>query len=197
MTSPIYRSPLLYELIMRTLYGRHYGARYSALAELVPENASVVEVCSGPGLLYRRALRDRNVSYTGLDISPAFLAAIRAAGGDALRWDVRDDAPLPQADYVLMQASLYHFIDTAPAVLDRMLAAAGREVIVAEPIRNLTSGRLPLARRLGALANPGTGAQPHRYTEQTLDRLLDSYGDRLRRSFLLPGGREKAYVIGA
>lgn len=198
MTSPIYRSPRLYELVMAALYGRHYQARYSTLASLLPSGASVVELCCGPGTLYRRALRAKEVHYIGLDISPVFIEAVRAAGGDGRVWDVRTPEPLPPASYALIQASLYHFIDDgASELIERMLAAAEREVIIAEPIRNLTAGRLPLSRRLGALADPGTGAQPHRYTEEALDLLLDTYRHQLRDSFLLPGRREKAYVLTA
>src|SRR5205807_1701552 len=132
---------------MRLLYGRHYSARYRALASLIPERASVVELCCGPGLLYRRALREKEVRYTGLDVSPRFIAGVRRAGGEAREWDVRSLVPLPHAEYLLMQASLYHFIDRAPEIVDRMLAAAEHEVIIAEPIRNLTGGGLPLASR--------------------------------------------------
>jgi SAM-dependent methyltransferase len=198
MTSPIYRSPRLYELTMAVLYGRHYHARYSTLASLIPSGASVVELCCGPGTLYRRALRAKKVHYIGLDISPTFIDAVRAAGGDGRVWDLRGPKPLPAGQYLVIQASLYHFIDDrALDLIDRMLVAAEREVIIAEPIRNVTSGRLPLRRTLGSLTNPGTGAQPHRYTEQTLDLLLDSYRHRLRNAFPLPGGREKAYVLAA
>jgi hypothetical protein len=198
MTSPIYRSPRLYELVMAALYGRHYRARYSMLASLIPSGASLVELCCGPGTLYRRALRAKAIQYIGLDISPVFIDAVKIAGGDGRVWDVRSPAPLPAAQYALIQASLYHFIDDgASALLERMLAAAERAVIIAEPVRNLTGGRFPLSRRLGALADPGTGAQPHRYTEHTLDLLLAPHRDRLRDAFLIPGGREKAYVLAA
>jgi SAM-dependent methyltransferase len=183
---------------MTALYGRHYQARYSALASLIPAGASVVELCCGPGTLYRRALRAKQVHYTGLDISPVFIDAVRAAGGDGRLWDVRMPHSLPVGQYLLIQASLYHFIhEGASELVDRMLAAAEREVIIAEPIRNLTTGRMPLSKRLGSLTNPGTGAQPHRYTAETLDRLIDPYRHRLRDAFLLPGGREQAYVLAA
>lgn len=195
--SPIYRSPRLYELVMTALYGRHYQARYSTLASLIPSQASVLELCCGPGTLYRRALQAKHVHYTGLDISPVFIKAVQAAGGNGCIWDVRRPEALPTAQYAVLQASLYHFIDDgASAVIERMLAAAEREVIIAEPIRNLT-GRLPLSKHLGALTDPGTGTQPHRYTEQTLDLLMQPFRDRLRDSFPLPGGREKAYVLAA
>ena len=35
--SPIYHNVLVYELVMLGLYGRHYGARYRAVAGLIPD----------------------------------------------------------------------------------------------------------------------------------------------------------------
>ncbi len=42
-----------------------------------------------------------------------------------------------------MQASLYHFLPDAHEIVERMLAAAGRRVIVSEPVRNLASSQNP------------------------------------------------------
>src|SRR5205085_12211013 len=109
--------------------------------------------------------------------------------------DLRRPDALPRADYVVMQASLYHFLPDPAPLIDRMLDAARRQVIVAEPVRNLADGGVPF---LSALArrqtDAGTGQQPRRFTEQTLDALFRRYGPRVRRSFLIPGGREQVYV---
>jgi len=81
-------------------------------------------------------------------------------------------------------------------VVERMFAAARKQVIVAEPVRNLASSRLPAVRWLARhLTDPGSGAQPHRFTEQTLDDFFAAYAGRLRDAFLIPGGREKVYVF--
>src|SRR4051812_46793681 len=115
--SLVYRAPWVYELVMIALYGRHYPARYRAIAGLVPEGASVLDLCCGPGFLYDRHLRRKSVDYTGLELNPAFVERVRRRGGHALVWDLHDDRPLPPADVVMMQASLYHFLpDVAPLV---------------------------------------------------------------------------------
>ena len=191
--SPIYRSAALYELTMAALYRRHRAERLQAVADLIPRGARVVEACCGPGLLYRRHLRERDVDYTGLDISPAFVRRLARTGADARLWDLREARALPPAEYVVMQASLYQFLPDAAPVLDRMLAAASEAVIVAEPVHNLTSG--PLARPLARLGDPGTGPTPHRFDERSLEALFTAYADRVRRSFPLAGGREHAYVL--
>jgi hypothetical protein len=192
-TGLVYRSAILYEAAMLALYGRHYFSRCRVLADLIPDAASVLELCCGPAMLYRRYLKPKHVQYLGLDVNPRFVAPLGAAGR---LWNVQDDLPLPRADYVVMQASLYHFLPDASPILDRMLSAAGKQAIVAEPIRNLSDGRVPL---LAALArrqtDAGTGAQPQRFNEKTLDAFFSRYASQVSRSFLIPGGREKIYLL--
>ena len=181
---------------MLALYGRHYPSRYRAIADLIPAEASVVDLCCGPALLFSRYLRHKNVQYTGLDVNAGFIEKLIRAGARGQVWDLRKAEPLPQADYVIMQASLYHFLPDALPIIERMLKAARRQVIIAEPIRNLATSGSPLLAALGRLfTNPGVGEQPHRFTEESLDELFSGYDSRVDRSFLIAGGREKVYVI--
>lgn len=198
-TSLVYRSALGYELLMRVLYGRHYAARMSAVAARVPAGTSVLELCCGPGTLYRRHLKDRTSAYTGLDVNQRFVEQLRRRSLDVRVVDLADGGPpLPQADVVLMQASLYHFLPGAERIIDRMLGAARDRVIVSEPIRNLASSSLPLIGRLGRKgADPGVGGHAQRFTEATLDELMSRYRDRVVEAFTIPGGREKGYVLAA
>lgn len=197
-TSLIYRSATGYELLMRALYRRHYAARLSAVADQVRPGASVLELCPGPGALYERHLRDRAGAYTGADVNQAFLERLRRMGAGALGVDLARSGKLPEADVVIMQASLYHFLPDAEAIVDRMLAAARERVIVAEPIRNVTSSRLPVLALLGKRGtDPGAGGDGHvqRFNEQTLDRLMERYAPLTVAAFTIPGGREKVFVL--
>jgi SAM-dependent methyltransferase len=198
-TSVIYRSATGYELLMRALYGRHYEDRMQAVADQVPDGATVVELCCGPGTLYTRHLRDRVSVYIGLDVNQTFVSRLRGQGVDARMMDLADPGlPLPGADVAIIQASLYHFLPDAGSLVDRMLAAAQERVVVAEPIRNLSSSRLPGIGLLGRrAADPGVGGHEQRFTEASLDQLMEGYADRVRSAFLIPGGREKVYVLGA
>lgn len=197
-SSLIYRNATVYELLMRALYGRHYAARYRAVAQLVPAGASVVDLCCGPATLYTRYLRQKSVEYTGLDRNDGFVAALTAAGGQGQVWNLNSAAPLPAADYVLMQASLYHFLPDPAPVLERMLAAAREQVIIAEPVRNLASSDNRVLALLGQrFTDAGDGAQAHRFTEATLDEFFGRYPDRIAQRSLIAGGREKLYVLNA
>jgi SAM-dependent methyltransferase len=197
-TSLIYRNAFIYEWVMRGLYGRHYDARYKAIAELIPNDQTVLDVCCGPAFLYQYYLRDRCVEYTGLDMNAAFIKRLVARGGKGEVRDLREDQPLPRADVVIMQASLYHFLPDARPIVDRLIAAAIRQVIIAEPIRNLaTSPSRVLAWMGRMLTDPGSGDQPHRFTEASLDRLFTDYAPLVAHSFLIAGGREKVYVLNS
>jgi SAM-dependent methyltransferase len=194
--SLVYRNPLIYEGIIRALYGRHYSARYRTVAELIPPGSSVLELCCGPGVLHDRQLRHMGVEYTGLDVNRRFLARVNRQGGRGYVWDLHGDRPLPPADSVIMQGSLYQFLPDAAPVVRRMLRAARERVIIAEPIRNLAASRLPLlAACAGRQTDAGLGARPRRFTEESLDDFFAMLGVRPSQSFLIPGGRERVYVF--
>ena len=198
-TSLIYRSATGYELLMRVLYGRHYSARMSTLAGEVPHGSSVLELCCGPGTLYKRRLRGHVRDYVGIDVNPEFVAMLRRQGIDARELDLAaTNGPLPEADVVIMQASLYHFLPHAERIIDRMLAAARERVIVSEPVRNLASSDVPMVRLIGRrAADPGTGGHARRFDERSLKTLMDRYGERVVKSFAIPGGRERVFVLSA
>ncbi|HWN97843.1 MAG TPA: methionine biosynthesis protein MetW [Blastocatellia bacterium] len=197
-TSLIYRSSSLYELAMLALYGRHYRARYRSIAELIPAGSSALDLCCGPALLYHRCLSHKSVSYTGLDVNARFIEQLRSRGAQGQVWDLRSEKPLPEADYVVMQASLYHFLPDPSPIVDRMLSAARKQVIITEPIRNLSSSNSRLLARVGKfLTDPGTGNHLQRFNEASLDHFFSRYASLVRHRALIAGGREKVYVLAS
>src|SRR5262245_48499294 len=125
MTSLVYQNQALYELSMILLYRQHYRARYRAIANLVPTGSSILDVCCGPGILYTRYLKFKDVQYFGLDLNEAFVAKLRSAGISAIRADITKVAELPQVDIAIMQASLYHFLpNDAGRVVSKLMQAA-------------------------------------------------------------------------
>ncbi|HYV03901.1 MAG TPA: methionine biosynthesis protein MetW [Blastocatellia bacterium] len=195
-TSLIYRSSSLYELAMLALYGRHYGSRYRAIAELIPDGSTVLDLCCGPAFLYHRYLRPKSVQYTGLDVNEKFIEQLASRGASARKWDLRSNDDLPKADFVVMQASLYHFLPDPSPVVDRMLRAARKQTIIAEPVRNVSSNNSRFLSFVGkVLTDPGTGNHTQRFTEASLDQFFRRYVASVQQSYLIAGGREKMYVI--
>ena len=196
--SLIYRSGALYEIIMRVLYGRYYANRYRALNMVIPAGSSVTELCCGPGTLFRKYLRDRNIHYTGLDMNNGFVAKVIQAGGYGICTEITSKTPIPHADRVIMQASLYHFLpDEAEPVLLAMLAAAREEILVAEPVKNLATASHPVLAFFGKhLTDPGSGKHTYRFNAESLEALIMRVtpSECVIRQ-LVGGGREVFYRI--
>jgi SAM-dependent methyltransferase len=199
-TSVIYKSRWLYEALMFALYRGEYKERSRAVAALIPEGSTVVDVCCGPATLYFDHLRCKRVSYTGLDINRGFVERLSAQGATGIVWDVAANVPLPNADYLVMQGSLYHFLPDPRPIVDRMLAAARKSVLLAEPVRNLADSKNPfvvwLARKL---TNPGTGDQASRFNPNLFEDFLDHYraAERVVDSYPIAAGREQLCVLRA
>jgi SAM-dependent methyltransferase len=165
--SPIYWSATGYDLVMRALYGRSYSRLYADVAALIPDGASVTDVCCGSARLYRDFLAARGCRYVGLDYNPMLVRSVRRAGVDARVFDVRRDQ-LPRADVVTMCSSLYHFFDTRNEVLARLRQAADDAVIISEPVRNLTSHPFAPIRAVATLlTNPGRGSFESRFNPES------------------------------
>jgi SAM-dependent methyltransferase len=174
--SPIYWTATGYDLLMRALYAGEYVRLYGDVAALIPDGASVVDVCCGSARLYRAHLRARGCHYVGLDHNPLLVRAVRRAGVEARVFDLRRDRP-PAADYVTMCSSLYHFIDTRDAVLATLREAAREAVIVSEPVRNLTSHPVPAVRAVaGLLTNPGGGHAEQRFDPASFEAFARDNG---------------------
>ena len=181
---------------MLLLYGRHYFARHRAVADLVEPNSSVLELCCGPGKLYRRYLRNKTISYTGLDLNARFIKNLAKTGARGEVCDITTSKPLPESDYVIMQASLYHFLPDVSPILDRMMTAAKKALIMSEPVRNLADARLGLVRSLSArFANVGKRNEVLRFNEASLDDLFARLGYVPARTLFISGGREKVYLF--
>jgi SAM-dependent methyltransferase len=192
----IYRNPFVYRLCILLLYHRRYITRFRIVADLVPKGSDVLDLGCGPGLLYELCLRDKDVDYMGLDVNETFIEHVRNLGAQAYLWDLRKDDPLPQADYIVMQGSLLHFLPDPYPIVNRMLRAARKQVIVSEPIRNIGGSNSPMLAAVGRwLTDPGTGKPAGRFTEETLDGFFKPYARHVEKSLLLSGGREKVYVL--
>jgi hypothetical protein len=190
----VYRNGLVYELVMLGLYGRHYGARYRAVAGLIPAGSSVVDVCYGPGVLFDRDPRGNSMDYTGIDVNPGFIARVNRRDGRGLLDDLGEGRPLPEADVMLMQANLYQFLPDPAPLVRRMLGAgagdhrrAGAEPGDERPPVGSGAGTSPDRRRAG-----GEPVAIHRGELRCLHRRP---GGARHAVVGHPGGREKVVVL--
>lgn len=161
-TSPLYWTGVGYDLAMKRLYGRQYAESYARVAALIPDGASVIDVCAGTCRLYRDHLSRRPCEYLGLDFNGHLLMSARRRGARVRSCDVLRDE-IPQGDYVVMCSSFYHFHERADEVLDKLLRSARKAVVLSEPVENLSAHPGIFGRWLRRLTHPGIGDAGFRY----------------------------------
>ena len=187
MRSPIYWNSTFYHLAIRQSAGRYFFQRYLALVELIPENASVTEVCMGDAYLYSKYLSKKHVNYLGLEINNTFVRSAIRKDIPARVFDVMTDEVVP-ADYVIMQGSLYQFIPEEKRIIRNLLNAAKKQLIISEPVRNRAQSNNPLISFLAKFAvNPGTGHAKERFNERTLVECFQGFPE-FKEARTIPGG---------
>jgi ubiquinone/menaquinone biosynthesis C-methylase UbiE len=174
--SPIYWTGVGYDFLINLLYGERHRQNLLSVSERIPEGASVVEVCSGTGLLYRDHLKAKGCDYLGLDANGHFVMACQKRGVPTRLFNALTD-DIPKADYVVMVSSMYHFQKCQDELMQRMLAAASRGVLISEPTQNMSQHKFaPFAKIANWLSNPGIGEYQYRYDPAAFERLAQSHG---------------------
>ncbi len=188
--SLLYLSHPLYEFCMRTIYGKGFDEKNRAAADLIPQNASVLDLCAGDACIYRHYLKQKNVKYLGLDQSRDFEKFARKEGIPFETCDLQKNPELPEADYVLMLSSLYQFIPHEHDILQAMIRAAKKAVIICEPIKNLAQSKNWGIR---TLAKALTYPHVNRFDKQSLTRVFEEL--KFNRMVEISGGREMLGVL--
>lgn len=189
-----YSHPLVYHLCMRILYGRHFPARYEVISQQIPARSQVVDVCCGDCYLYTHYLKQKHVDYLGLDTNSVFLGYAHKRGVRVREFDLWKD-PVPRVEIIVMQSSLYQFVPHHRRILTQLLTAARSKVIVAEPIRNLSTSKNPIVALLAKkFSDPGfhDNGNPYcgkRFDMGSLTELFTSF-DTFQFCIKIPGERE-------
>ncbi|OGS33803.1 MAG: hypothetical protein A2293_12085 [Elusimicrobia bacterium RIFOXYB2_FULL_49_7] len=174
----IYRRLFLYRLVMTLLYRGRYRCRAREMSRLFrPEHQCVLELCFGDTLIAVHC-RDTGRQWTGLDVNPTFVTRAKKDGHDAHLQDIFTIETLPVADVCVMMGSFYHFHDQAVTLLKRMMTAAP-EVILSEPVRNLSSRRGLIGFLAKRAANAGKGAETFRYNETNFKAMLNNAANKV------------------
>ncbi len=176
MTSPIYFHPWIYERVMRRLYSGCYEERIHDATRHIPNGSSVADICAGDCSLYRYGLSDMNIDYTAYDINPRFMRWAEKRSIPMRHLDIRSECP-PTVDCVVMMSALYQFIPHERDILNRMISAARKMVILTEPVRNVAQSSLAPIRWAGRiLTRVQDNPCDQRFTVESFRNLLDEYG---------------------
>jgi trans-aconitate methyltransferase len=133
----IYRNVWIYRIVMRLLYKTHYNDKYQLVAEEIPPNSLVVDLCCGDAVI-APLLQKKGCRYIGLDINEKFVEWGQNKGLDVRLWDV-SQLQIPEGDVICIQSALFQFIPNEKRLFDLMIKNARKKVIISEPMLNWKS----------------------------------------------------------
>lgn len=176
VTNFLYRHPAIYELAMRALYGGELEKGLHLVAKAIEPGWNVLDVCAGDAAI--AAFLPPGVRYTAWEQSEAFVRSMRLRGLESRLVDVSQVAwPESAFDCVMIIRSLYHFIPNAKNVVDGMMRAASKRVVICEPVQNLSNSSNFLIRKLARrLSRIRKGQGEERFSSLDLKSLLSDYG---------------------
>lgn len=186
-TGFMYWNPAFYRYIMHIIYGKYFYSRYKTVSDLLPNNVDVVDICCGDCYI-TKFLVEKKINYLGLDLNPKFINYNSGRGIMSKLFNLKTDT-IPPADYIIMLGSLYQFIPNHRVVMDELISAANKAVIILEPIRNIAASDSPMIAFLANLATKVNGeSMPYRFAKTELLELFSDYKARLIKE--IEGGRE-------
>lgn len=177
----IYSSLGIYRFFMNILYMGKYKKRFHPIIhhiQTLPRGSRVLELCFGD--VYLAAFcKKTGYRWKGLDINPNFVRTAQKMDFDAEQVDLVRVEVFPKSDICIMMGSLYHFFPDTGNILEKMFWAAD-EVVISEPVLNLSSQSGPVGFLAKRAASVGKGQESFRYNKVSFLRMLhinsDLYG---------------------
>lgn len=195
MRSPIYWHPFLYQAAIKLSFGSRLKARYFNLQKHIPANSNLLELCMGDAFLYLNYLKQKNINYTCVDVNTAFINSAKKKGINCLQMNVETEE-IPKSDYILMQGSLYHFIPHQKQIIQKLLDACNKELIISENIKNLSNHNSALKSYLGKIiSNAGYGQSKIKFTKSLLEETFSDFKSRIKIWEELPDNNEIIIVL--
>ena len=171
----IYRSIFIYRFIMNLLYLGRYRKRFNVVIQqikLLPSGASILELCFGD-VYIAEFCKKAGYHWKGLDINKHFVKTAQQMGFDADYADLEALEVFPKGDACIMMGSLYHFHSNTAAILSKMLQATDN-IIISEPVSNLSSNQGLLGFLARRAANAGKGNETFRYDKSSFMAMIDA-----------------------
>lgn len=134
-------------------------------------------------------LNSKDLEYTAIDINCSLIGYLQRKKINSICADI-NEYPIPNADYIIMCSSLYHFDENAASLIRRMVSSARLMAIILEPIRHFSNSKLNILARLARYSSRVDGVIPmSHYNYNSLEKVLKSV-DGLTRIEIISGGRD-------
>jgi len=197
MQSPIYWHPFLYQSAIRFTYGKHYISRYKQLEKHIPKHADLLELCMGDCFFYLNFLRQKQINYKCADINEVFVKAAKQKQIEAFQLNIFTD-DIPTCDYILLQGSLSYFIPHEKQIIQKLLVACRKQLIISENIHNLSNSRSPIKSWIGEkFSAPDFGQSKIKFTKETLTKTFSDFKSRIVCWEESPDNKEIIIVLNA
>jgi len=171
-TSIIYWNINFYRLLMSVLYLGKYKRRFERInALLKPTTDTVIELCFGDIYIAKHCKRN-GINWKGYDINEHFVRNAARRNYNAILKDVNELSAFEKCDTYLIVGSLYHFRDNSVEILRKMIASS-RQVIISEPIKNLTISKGIIGYIARKSASVGKGSEEFRFNVTTFLAMLE------------------------
>jgi hypothetical protein len=191
-TAFIYSNINIYRLCMNLLYSGNYYKRFDVIRKLI-RGKKVTELCFGDTVI-ADFCRKNNLHWTGYDINPVFVKNAVKKNFNAHLADINSLDNFIPADVCLMAGSLYHFHPAPEKILEKMLKISN-EIILSEPIINLSS-REGLIGKLAKTSAAVSGKKhSFRFTEESLLKFLNEQSHLLNFRFNIADRISKDIII--
>lgn len=158
---------------MNILYLGNYRRRFDPVIshlKKVSPGGRIMELCFGD-IYIAQFCKRHGYHWTGLDINGKFVETAKRMGYNAHQCDLTRLEEFPRADVCVMIGSFYHFAPQAKKILSMMLDAADN-VILSEPVVNLSSKRGLIGWLARNGTNAGKGAEAFRFCRTSFITML-------------------------
>ena len=157
---------------MSVLYVGKYKRRFKRInALLKPKPNTVIELCFGD-IYIAEHCKKNGIEWKGYDINERFVNNATKHHYNAILKDVNELDVFEKCDTYIITGSLYHFKNNSIEILRKMIASS-RQVIISEPIKNISTAKGFVGTIASRFTNAGNGNEKFRFNETTFLTMLN------------------------
>ena len=159
--------------MMNLIYFGKYKRRFENIYSLLKKEktSNVIELCFGDTYI-ANFCKKNGIQWTGYDLNENFVAHAKRNHFNGLNEDIIKLDEFLKCDTYIMIGSLYHFKDDGVDLIRKMIQSS-KQVIISEPIKNLSSTKGIIGFVARRSANTGKGHEVFRYNETSFIEMIE------------------------
>ena len=195
-TSLIYKHIFIYRMVMNIIYTGSYKQRFKKIVEVIAIHTptSILELCFGDTIIAEYC-NQNNINWTGIDINKKFVASAIHKGYDANCQDLNLVYEFKETDLCIISGSLYHFSEMQLNDLIKKIISSTSQILISEPIINLSDSNGLLGYFSKRQANAGNGNEHFRYNKNTLLKKLNDLSAEFNLTYQVMGYIKKDMIV--